>query len=76
MADCSWDGFTWVGGFSGCETNEFSAGKGECGRNEDVAEAFEAVFRRAWVDPVLAAYVAAMRRSTNVDDDAEEAKMC
>lgn len=70
LADGGRDGFTRVGGFSSCEAYKFCAGKGECGRDEDVAETFEAIFGCAWVDPVLAAYVAAMRCSANVDDDA------
>ena len=31
------------------ETNKFSPSKGECGGDEDVAEAFESIVESAWI---------------------------
>lgn len=76
MSDGCGDGLARVGRLGGGKTDELRAGEGKGCRDEDVAEAFEAVFGGARVEPVLAADVAFVRCSANIDDDAEEAVGC
>ena len=69
MLDGGRERFARVGGFGGRETDELGAGEGEGCRDEDGAEAFEAVVEGAGVGPVFAADVAFSRGAAYVDDD-------
>lgn len=64
--------FAWVNRLGGRKPNQLSAGKSEGGRDEDGAEAFEAVVEGTWVVPETAANVAVVRKAADVDDDAEK----
>jgi hypothetical protein len=59
-----------------CETDEFGSREREGGRDEDAAEAFEAVVEGAGLVPCASAQVASVvgRDATAVDDDAENDK--
>lgn len=76
LFDGCWEGFGGVVSFCCGETDEFGAGKGEGGCDEDVAEAFEAVVEGSWVSPVFTSYVAAVLGSAAVYYYAEDSMRC
>lgn len=58
------------------ETDEFGSREGECGGDEDVAEAFEAVVEGSRVGPVFAADVAAVLGSATIYDCTKDSGKC
>lgn len=76
MLDGCGEGFAWVSCFGGGEANEFCAGEGEGGCDEDAAEALEAVVEGSRVVPEFAANVAAVGGTAAVEYNAEETFGC
>ena len=60
-----------VGRLGSGETDEFRAGEGEGGRDEDATQSLKTVVESAWVSPILAPYVPSLRRAAAVEDNTE-----
>lgn len=73
LLDSRWKGLARVLRFSGSQTDQLGTSEGESSIDEDTAEALETVVEGAGVVPELCTDVSALRATTTIQDDTEDA---